>query len=155
MTTAEAEGDQVLLLECNLDDTTGEALGYAMERLLAEGALDVWFTPIQMKKNRPGVLLSVLCAPEHGPRLRQLILQETTTLGVRWQLFHRQIADRCIDTVQTPWGPVRRKLKILQGRVISIKPEYDDCARLAREHDLPLQEVIETARRAPTGPSPD
>jgi len=155
MGEAEAEDDQVLLLECNLDDTTGEALGFAMERLLAEGALDVWFTPIQMKKNRPGVLLSVLCTPENGPLLRQTILQETTTLGVRWQVFHRQIADRRTDTVQTPWGPVRRKLKILQGRVISIKPEYDDCARLARAHDIPLQEVVEAARRAPAKTSVD
>ncbi len=155
MGEVEPAAEQVLLLECNLDDTTGEALGYAMEQLLATGALDVWFTPIQMKKNRPGVILSVLCRPTDGPLLRQLMLQETTTLGVRWQTLHRQIAERRTDTVQTVWGTVRRKLKILQGRVVSVKPEYDDCARLAREHHVPLQDIVQAAQRAPVTDSTD
>ena len=138
----------MLLLECNLDDMTGEALGFAIERILSAGALDAWFTPIYMKKNRPGVLLSVLCQPDDGEGLRALVLRETTTLGVRWSSSRRQIAERQTDQVRTRWGVVRRKLKILAGRVVSIKPEYEDCARLAREHQVPLESVVEAARGA-------
>jgi len=145
---AKAQFDEVLLLECNLDDMTGEALGFALERILAAGALDAWFTPVYMKKNRPGVLLSVLCRPEDGERLRSLLLHQTTTLGVRWSSSRRQIAERRIDQVRTPWGLVRRKLKLLDGQVVSIKPEYEDCAKLAREHGVPLQSVVEAAREA-------
>lgn len=140
--------DEVLLLECNLDDMTGEALGFAIEEILAAGALDAWFTPIYMKKNRPGVLLSVLCRPDDGSRLRALLLRETTTLGVRWTPWRREIAERKTDRVQTQWGVVRRKLKILAGRVVSVKPEYEDCARLARQHKVPLERVVEAARVA-------
>ena len=147
--TGDATRDQVALLECNIDDMTGEALGYALERLLDVGALDAWFTSIIMKKGRPGVMLSVLCRPEDAPALRQVMLRETTTLGVRWRLTEREIAERSTDTVETPWGPVRRKLKRLAGRIVSAKPEYEDCARLAREHDVPLQDVIDHARRRP------
>jgi len=141
--------EQVALLECNLDDMTGEALAYALERLLDAGALDAWFTPIVMKKGRPAVLLSVLCRPDDAPALRRAMLQETTTLGVRWRLMEREVAERSTDRVDTPWGPVRRKLKRLAGQVISVKPEYEDCARLAREHGVPLQDIIDHARRRP------
>jgi uncharacterized protein (DUF111 family) len=142
-----ALNDQVQLLECNLDDMTAEAMAFVMDRLLSMGALDVWFTPIYMKKNRPGTMLSVLCRPANGPALRLLLLQETTTLGVRWQNLARQVAERQVDEVMTPWGPVRRKLKLLGGQVVSAKPEYEDCAMLAREHGLPLDQVLEAARR--------
>lgn len=138
--------DEVLLLECNLDDMTAEALGFVLERLLSAGALDAWFTPITMKKSRPGTLLSVLCKPEEGLALRELLLRETTTLGVRWQRLQREVAARQMDQVSTPWGVVRRKLKILDGQVVSIKPEFEDCARLARENQIPLEQVIEAAR---------
>jgi len=140
--------DEVQLLECNLDDMTAEAMAFAMDRLLSAGALDVWFTPIYMKKNRPGTMLSVLCRIEDGPALCTLLLQETTTLGVRWQSLARQLAERRMDEVMTPWGLVRRKLKLLGGRVVSAKPEYEDCALLAREHGLPLDQVVDAARRA-------
>jgi len=152
-TGPEAHFDEVLLLECNLDDMTGEALGFAMQQILAAGALDAWFVPIYMKKNRPGVLLSVLCRPDDGAGLRALILRETTTLGVRWSWHRRQIAERKIDQVSTRWGVVRRKLKILDGRVVSVKPEYEDCARLARERGVPLEIVVEAARVAIGGES--
>ncbi len=142
------ETDEVQLLQCNLDDMTPEAMAFAMDRLLSAGALDVWFAPIYMKKNRPGTILSVLCRPEDGPRLRLLLLRETTTLGVRWQSFSREVAQRQVDEVVTPWGVVRRKLKLLGGRVVAAKPEYDDCARLAREHGLSLDQVVEAARQA-------
>ncbi len=148
MSEAKKHHDQVLLVECNLDDMTGEELGYALERVLSEGALDAWFTPIYMKKNRPGVVLSVLCHPEDGQGLCTLLLRETSTLGVRYRMMDREVAERKIVNASTPWGLVRCKLKILAGRVISIKPEYADCAQIAQNHDLPLREVSEVAREA-------
>jgi pyridinium-3,5-bisthiocarboxylic acid mononucleotide nickel chelatase len=138
--------DRVVRLECNIDDMTGEALGYALEQLLAEGALDAWFTPIQMKKNRPAVLLTLLCREEECERFCQLLLSQTSTLGVRWQVLTRCIAERAADTIDTPYGSVRRKIKILDGKVVAIKPEYEDCARLAQEQHLPLQVVVDSAR---------
>jgi uncharacterized protein (TIGR00299 family) protein len=140
------QGDEVVELACNLDDVTGEALGYAMERLLAEGALDAWFTPIQMKKNRPGVQVSVLARPEDAPALAALLLRETPTLGVRWQVLSRTKADREMRQVETPWGTVRVKVKLLAGKAVAVSPEYDDCARLAAQADVPLAEVMDAAR---------
>lgn len=143
-----AQSDRVALLECNIDDMTGEALGYAMDRLLAEGALDVWFVPIQMKKNRPGVLLAVLCAEERAAHLRAVLLRETSTLGVRWQIVERQVAERRFERVETPYGSVRVKVKVLDGQAVSAKPEYDDCAGLARRLGVPLADVLEAATAA-------
>lgn len=142
------EQDEVVELACNLDNATGELLGYVLERLMAEGALDAWFAPIQMKKNRPAVLLAVLAPVERADALSELLLRETPTLGVRRQVVTRQKAGREMRTVETVWGPVRAKAKLLQGVVVSISPEYDDCARLAREADVPLAQVMDDARRA-------
>jgi uncharacterized protein (DUF111 family) len=113
---------QVTLLECNLDDMTGEALGYALEQLLSAGALDAWFTPIYMKKTRPGVILSILCLPDEAQAFCGLLLRETQTLGVRWHVLHRQVAERRMATVSTAGGDVRCKLKVLDGRVVDAKP---------------------------------
>lgn len=144
-----AERDEVVLLECNLDDTTGQVLGYTMERCLVAGALDVWFTPIQMKKNRPGILLSALATPERVGAVAEIILQETTTLGLRQTRLQRHVAWRTSDqTVETPWGPVRIKVKYLAGQPVSASPEYEDCARLARESGEPLMRVYEAAMEA-------
>lgn len=140
--------DQVVLLECNLDDMTGEELGYTLDLFLERGALDAWFVPIYMKKNRPAVLLSVLCRPEEASALCQLLLTETSTLGVRWRPMNRQVADRETRTVETPWGMVRCKFKLLDGHIISSKPEHDDCARLAREHGVSLREIELAAQKA-------
>jgi hypothetical protein len=137
---------RVELLECNLDDMTGEALGYALERLLEAGALEAWFTPIYMKKNRPAVLLSALCRPEDADDLAALLLRETSTLGVRRRAVERTIAERQMVQVQTRWGPVRCKVKLLDGAPVSIKPEHDDCARIARSQGLPLDSVVNEAR---------
>jgi len=137
--------DQVIQLACNLDDATGEMLGYVMDRLLAAGALDVWFTPIQMKKNRPAVMLSLLARPESAADLAQMLLRETPTLGVRWQNVSRTIAGREMQQVDTPWGPVLVKAKVLQGMVVAVSPEYDDCARLAAQAGVPLIEVMTAA----------
>jgi uncharacterized protein (TIGR00299 family) protein len=140
--------DVAVLLETNLDDATGEALGHAVARLLEAGALDAWCTPITMKKGRPGVLLSALAAPVRAPELAALILRETPTLGVRWQRVRRTIAGRAVETVETPWGAVRVKVKQLAGESVSAAPEYDDCARLAREAGVPWQEVYAAAEQA-------
>jgi uncharacterized protein (TIGR00299 family) protein len=143
-----SKNDQVIQLSCNLDDITGEILGYTMDRLLAAGALDVWFTPIQMKKNRPAIQVSVLTRPQEADDLATLLLRETPTLGVRRQPLCRYKAGRELHEVDTPWGPVRVKTKIFGGESVSISPEYDDCARLAAEHDIPLASVIATAQRS-------
>ncbi|MBN1956462.1 MAG: nickel pincer cofactor biosynthesis protein LarC [Anaerolineae bacterium] len=141
------ERDQVVLLACNLDDATGEELGYAMERLLAAGALDVWCTSVQMKKGRPGILLAVLSPPEQAEALAGVMLRETPTLGVRFSTLERVKADRRGREVETPWGLVRVKEKWLNGECFALSPEYDDCARIAREQGLPLRTVVEAVRR--------
>jgi len=144
----ERERDQVTLLECNLDDITGETLGYAMERLFAAGALDVWFTPIQMKKGRPGVMLSALVPPGRTATVAQVVLRETPTLGLRVLPIERMVAERHVREVETPWGKVRVKEKWLNGERAAVSPEYEDCARIAREHAIPLHQVFEAARKA-------
>lgn len=126
--------DSVWLLETNLDDVTGEVVGYTCERLLATGALDVWTTAIQMKKQRPGVLLSVLAAESEITNLESILFRETGTLGVRRCRYERTKQPREETTVATKWGPVRVKAG---------KPEYDDCAKIAREREVPLREVID------------
>jgi uncharacterized protein (TIGR00299 family) protein len=157
-TIARFERDEVVTIECNLDDITGETLGYTMERLFSAGALDVWFTPIQMKKNRPGILLSVLSAPDKVHALSSVLLHETSTLGVRLSpTAHRLKAARRMREVTTPWGVVRVKEKWLGGHEtsvgqavserLSVSPEYDDCARLARESGESLARVMDVARQ--------
>lgn len=145
---ATAIRDQVALLVSNIDDATGEVLGYAMERLFDEGALDVWFEPLHMKKNRPGIKLSVLCSPEDADRLAAVILRETPTLGLRWTRLERIVTERQVREVETRWGTVRVKDKWLGGERVASSPEYEDCARIAREEGISLREVIEAAREA-------
>jgi uncharacterized protein (TIGR00299 family) protein len=140
--------DQVWLLETNIDDLPAEVIGYCYERLLAAGALDVFSTPILMKKNRPGILLSVLAAPDAAPALEAILFRETTTLGVRRTLVSRHKLQRKAHAVQTPWGPVQGKLGWVEGEPPVFSPEYEDCARVAREHDLALREVYAAAQRA-------
>jgi uncharacterized protein (DUF111 family) len=137
--------DEVVEIQTNLDDASPEELGFAMERLLEAGALDVAFSPLQMKKNRPGVLVRVLASPGDGRRLAELVLEHTSALGVRLQTMERVIARRETRTVATPWGEVRVKVKFLGEREV-IAPEYEDCARLAREADVPLRDVYAAAR---------
>jgi uncharacterized protein (TIGR00299 family) protein len=153
LVTHDLERDQVAQLETNLDDTTPEELGFAMERLLEAGALDVAFSPLQMKKNRPGVLLRVLARPQDALRMAELLLEHTTALGTRVQTIERLIARRSQRTVSTPWGDVRVKLKLLGERAIAA-PEYEDCARLARDAGVPLAEVYAAARTAANSETP-
>ena len=137
--------DQVVEIQTNLDDATPEELGFAMERLFEAGALDVAFSPLHMKKNRPGVLVRVLGRPADGQRLAELVLEHTSALGVRMQTIGRLIAQRTERTVTTPWGDVRVKVKHLGERRL-IAPEYEDCARIARAANVPLRHVFEAAR---------
>lgn len=140
--------DTVVELECNVDDMPGEQLAFALERALQAGALDAWWTPIGMKKGRPAVTLTVLAEPGSAERMARVLLTETSTLGVRYSERQRWKSDRDVRTVQTEFGPVRVKLKILDGRGVAAAPEYDDCARLAQQHAVPLDRVYSAARKA-------
>jgi hypothetical protein len=128
------------VIETNLDDCTPEQAGYAMERLLQAGALDVFFTPVQMKKNRPGTLLTVLAEPGRAHQLATTILRETTSLGVRFHNAQRLICPRRSATVATVYGDITVKVKSFEGQDI-ICPEYEECARVARTHGIPLGTV--------------
>jgi pyridinium-3,5-bisthiocarboxylic acid mononucleotide nickel chelatase len=139
--------DSVVEIQTNLDDSTPEELGFAMERLLEAGALDVAFSPLQMKKHRPGVLVRVLARPSDGQRLAELVLLHTSALGVRLQTIERVIARRSEREVSTPWGPVRAKVKHL-GEHELLAPEYEDCARVAREANVTLRQVYAAAQAA-------
>ena len=139
--TDNAPNDQIVRLECNLDDMTGEAIGFACDRLFEAGALDVFVQPIQMKKNRPGQLLSVICAPSDADGLAQLMLLHTTTLGVRRQDMARYALDRRTETRPTPFGEMR--FKVAEGFGIrKCKPEYEDLARIAQREGKPLSEIL-------------
>lgn len=135
-------GDEIAELRCNLDDMTGEDIGFAMEALLAGGALDVFTTPIGMKKSRPGVLLTVLCRPAEQETMTRLLFRHTTTLGVRVGLCSRFTLRRSEEVTQTPYGPVRRKISRGCG-VCREKPEYDDLVKIAREQGKSLSEIRE------------
>ena len=140
---AEQQGDdEVVVVESNIDDSTPEQLGYAMERLLEQGALDVWFTPIQMKKNRPAVMLSLLCRPEQLAPLARLLLTETSAIGLRHYPAERITLERRIEERETPFGRMRCKLVYDNGRLLRVAPEYEECRRVARERGIPLQEVM-------------
>ena len=133
-------GEEILELRCNLDDMTGEALGFAQEQLLEAGALDVFTTAIGMKKCRPGILLTVLCRESDREKLVQCLFRHTTTLGIRETLCQRHTLARYVEHVETPWGQVRKKVSTGQG-IYREKYEYEDLARLAKEHGVSLQEV--------------
>lgn len=148
-TTADSvtSGDRVVILETNLDDTTGEVIGHCTERLFEDGALDVYTTPIQMKKNRPAVKLTVLCAGADRERLEQRIFAETSTLGIRRTMADRTTLARELLTVQTPWGAVAGKLATLPGGQQRFSPEYESCRQLADANRVSILEVIEAAKR--------
>ena len=143
--------DGLTLLETNLDDVTGETLGYAQERLFALGALDVWHTPIQMKKTRPGVILSALLPQESEAAAVELIMRETPTLGIRRRPVERYAAPREIASMETADGTVRVKVKYLAGEAVSAAPEYEDCRRIALATGRPLGEVYREAERMARG----
>jgi len=137
--------ETITVLEANIDDLNPQVFAYVMDRLLEERALDVFGMPVQMKKNRPGMLLSVLCRPEDASKLTHLIFTETTTLGVRRREEKRQTLARKWITVTTRWGDVRLKVASMNGTVTNYAPEYEDCRRIAVEHHVPLKSVMQEA----------
>lgn len=145
--------ERVVLLETNLDDMNPQVYEYVSERLFEAGALDVWLTPVQMKKGRPAVVLAILARPGDEPRLASIVLGETTTLGIRVHETERYFLPREMLTVETPWGPVACKRVQAEGSPSRAQPEYEDCKRLAREHGLPLLTIMETARASAGGAS--
>src|SRR5258706_3917581 len=143
-----ADTDWVTVIETNIDNMAGELLGGLMDRLLTAGALDVSYIPMQMKKNRPAVMLTIICRPEEGDAMAQLLLSETSTLGVRIQQVQRLKAQRTQQQIETPLGTLLVKVKRLGSRIISASPEYEECRRIALERGISLEEVYEVARQA-------
>jgi hypothetical protein len=145
--------EEISVIEANLDDMNPQIYGYFLERALAAGALDVYTTPVQMKKNRPGTLLTVLCKPQDTNALTSLIFAETTTFGVRTTNAQRRILPREHVSVSTTFGDVRIKLSRVNGRILHVSPEFEDCRKLAVEKNVPLQQVINEALRRYQGGS--
>jgi uncharacterized protein (DUF111 family) len=137
--------EEISVLEANVDDMTPQVFGYVMEQALQNGALDAFGTPVQMKKSRPGMLLTVLCRTEDSQRLTKMILAETTTLGVRMRLESRAALTRRHVSVSTKWGAVRMKLANLNGSISNYAPEYEDCRQIAKEKKVPLKTVMQEA----------
>jgi pyridinium-3,5-bisthiocarboxylic acid mononucleotide nickel chelatase len=137
--------DTITVLEANLDDLNPQVFGYVLDRLLEEGALDVFGVPVQMKKNRPGTLLTVLCKPEDADKLTQMVFAETTTLGVRRRTQQRHTLARRWVSVTTSWGDVRMKIASMNGTITNYAPEYEDCRRIAAENHVPLKTVMQEA----------
>ncbi len=139
--------DEVCGLSCNVDDMTAEEMGFAMEQLLHGGALEVYTTPIGMKKCRPGTMLTVLCREADREEMVRLLFLHTTTIGVRESCYRRYVLDREADTRSTPWGPVRRKTSRGYG-VCRWKYEFDDLSRLAKEQGVSLREAARMVEEA-------
>jgi uncharacterized protein (DUF111 family) len=142
------ETDTIAVLETNLDDINSEILGYVVEKCFASGALDVFHTAIQMKKNRPGVLFSVLCPLGNQDALTELLLRETTALGVRRSTAERRKLRREIRKVKTAWGEVAVKIGTLNGNTVQASPEYESCKALAEKTGAPLKEIYSAALSA-------
>ncbi len=140
--------DQVVLLETNIDDQPAEQLAYVAERLFTGGALDVWWTPIGMKKGRSALMLSALVRATDEMTAVETIFREMTSLGIRRQLLQRWVCDRVLRQVTTSWGPVQVKEQRWQGQLLGVAPEYDDCARIARERGIPLRVVYAAVQEA-------
>jgi uncharacterized protein (TIGR00299 family) protein len=137
--------EDILVLEANLDDMSPQVYGYFAERALEAGALDVFSIPVQMKKNRPGQLVTVLCKPEDREKLSGLLFRETTTLGVRQSNVRRRTLQREIIAVETSLGSIRMKVARLNGHILNVAPEYEDCQKIAAERGVPLKQVLAEA----------
>jgi uncharacterized protein (DUF111 family) len=144
-----APGDELVsIIEANLDDMSPQLYGYLVEQALAAGALDVTCSAVQMKKNRPGLTVSILASPDKSDALVQLLFEQTTTIGVRIYEARRKVLERELVSVKTEYGPVRIKVAKRDGKVLNVAPEYDDCQRLAGEKSVPLKQVILAAQLA-------
>ena len=147
-TSASTSGNEkVVVIETNIDDMNPQFYDYIMEKLLAMNVLEVFLTPILMKKNRPGTLLTVIGPSENRPAITEFLLKETTTLGLRWHEEERAKAEREILTKETRYGKIRFKLARWEGRVVNISPEYEDCKKLALKKGVPLKDIFEEAKR--------
>jgi pyridinium-3,5-bisthiocarboxylic acid mononucleotide nickel chelatase len=144
----EAPPMRVAVLACEIDDMNPQIFGALMDRLYASGALEVHYQPVQMKKNRPGTLMTIVCRPGDRRALTDLVFAETTTIGIRHQEMARECLDRERVPVVTPWGEVRIKVARQAGRVLNAQPEFDDVARLAAAHDVPIKDVHAQAQKA-------
>ncbi len=153
LTLGESAADKLIaseivsVLEANIDDLNPQVFGYVIEKLIDAGALDVFGTPVQMKKNRPGMLLTVLSRTEDSQTLSRIIFAETSTLGIRMRDERREVLQRRSEAVRTQWGEVRMKIANLNGTVTNYAPEYEDCRRIASEHGVPLKSVMQEAIR--------
>ena len=144
-----APGDELVsVIEANVDDMSPQLYGHFLEQALAAGALDVTCTATQMKKNRPGLTISILCEPERGETLSQLLFAETTTIGVRIHETRRKVLERELVTVETPYGAITVKVARREGKVVNVAPEFDACQRLAAEKSVPLKQVMMAAEAA-------
>jgi uncharacterized protein (TIGR00299 family) protein len=143
-----APDEPLVVVECNLDDVTGQLAARAIELALAAGALDAWAAPLTMKKGRPGLLLGALCEPGRREAVARVFLTETSTLGVRFTRVERQALQRELTPVETRYGTVLVKVARLDGRVVNAHPEYDDCLALAEERGVPVKEVLAEAAGA-------
>lgn len=140
--------DRVWVVQTNFDDLSGEVLGYTLERLWELGVLDVFTTPVQMKKNRPGVQVTVLCPVETVPAVEEVLFRETTTLGVRFWPVERHVLERRPTAVDTPWGSIQGKVSVLPDGTVKFSPEFEACREIARRHGIPLRDVFEAAEKA-------
>ena len=145
---AAGASDRIVALECEIDDMNPQLFGPLMDRLYAAGALDVYYAAVQMKKNRPGTLVTVIAPPERRDELSGVLFTDTTTLGVRHREMYRERLDREIRTLETPAGPIRFKIARRAGAVVNAAPEFEDCARAAAERGLPIKEVQAIAVKA-------
>jgi pyridinium-3,5-bisthiocarboxylic acid mononucleotide nickel chelatase len=147
---AEVEGvdERIVVLECEIDDMNPQLFGPLMDSLQRAGALDVFYAPVQMKKNRPGTLVTVISPPERREALAGLLFAETTTIGVRYHEMLRERLEREVRTVTTPVGPIRFKVATRDGRVLNASPEFDDCVRAAAERGIPIKDVQAIATKA-------
>ncbi|OGP72316.1 MAG: TIGR00299 family protein [Deltaproteobacteria bacterium RBG_16_50_11] len=143
----DSRGERVTLIETNIDDMNPQFYDYLMEKLFEMGAQDAFLTPILMKKNRPATLLTVICPSEKRASFIKFLIQETTTLGLRWREEERAKADREILVHETKYGKIHFKLARWEGKVVNLTPEYEDCKRLALRRKVPLKEVFEAARK--------
>ena len=140
--------ENISVLECQLDDFTGEALGYVMEKVLDQGALDVYFTPVTMKKSRPGTLITILSKPENSFALEELLLRESSTFGVRKSDWSRRILSREFQVVETAYGKITVKVGKLEGEIVKIYPEFEDVKKAAQQSDVPFIEVYSEVQQA-------
>jgi pyridinium-3,5-bisthiocarboxylic acid mononucleotide nickel chelatase len=148
---AKAPSHTVVVIEAEIDDMNPQIFGVVMDKLLAEGALDVFYTPVQMKKNRPGTLLSVIAPPASRETLTSIVFRETTTIGVRYREMTRECLDRETRTVSTPFGDVRFKIARRDDEILNASPEFEDCVDLANRHGRPIKEILAAAIKAFNG----